>query len=173
MLLQSLDGTVDGKPFGDAAEIDANARVPVPNVSIRKQGDMRGRSPGGSAVRFAAVRFATVRQQTHQLQFFRDGDVEQAAGTPMQFDGCLQDRISRSRDLDGIVVRASIETTDIAVAIVKAHAFVDVGNGAEGGLDGRFPVTAATTDLNLDQGSEQRPGASNAIGDLRQRQQSF
>lgn len=168
MLLQSLNRTVDGKPFGDTAEIDTNSPMQIPNVAIRKQADMRGRSRGGTAVRFAIV-----RQQTQPLQFARNGDVEQAARTPMQFYGCFQDRISRSRDLDRIAAGASIETTDIAVGVVKTHAFVDIGNSAERGLDGRFRVIVATTDLNLDQGSEQRPRASNAIGDLRQRQQSF
>lgn len=58
-----------------------------------------------------------------------------------------------------------VEPADIAIPLMKAHQPMNLGDSIECCVDGAFRVVSGSAgNLDLDEGAEKRPGATNAIG---------
>jgi len=84
----------------------------------------------------------------------------------MQLKGCLEHLERPWVNAYGVRAGLAVEPADVAIRLVKAHQPMHLRNGIECGVDGAVRAgSAGACNLDLHEGAEQRPCATDVTGD--------
>src|SRR5579885_2619925 len=147
---------VDGKTFGDAAEIERKPPAEADAAAGKQQDVAPARMPAAGSLQAA-------RQEALAREGGCHGAVEEAVGGAADAQRRRKHVIGPGIDLDGLDMADGVEARELAVGSVRAHQALDAGDRGEGGQNRRLGCGRVGLDPDLDEGAEERSGAAEAI----------